>query len=104
MADMSASNRLSPTRIGWETLLVAGLLILTFIPFLGENLYSTKGEPREAVIAVAMLQSGDWVLPVTFGAEIPYKPPMLAWCIALFGSLNGGVVTEFLSRLRWRSL
>ncbi len=99
MADMSASNRLSPTRIGWETLLVAGLLILTFIPFLGENLYSTKGEPREAVIAVAMLQSGDWVLPVTFGAEIPYKPPMLAWCIALFGSLNGGVVTEFLSRL-----
>ncbi len=99
MADMSASNRLSPTRIGWETLLVAGLLILTFIPFLGENLYSTKGEPREAVIAVAMLQSGDWVLPVTFGAEIPYKPPMLAWCIALFGSLNDGVVTEFLSRL-----
>lgn len=96
---MIASDRLHNTKIGWETLLVAILLILTFIPFLGENLYSTKGEPREAVIAVAMLNSGDWVLPVTFGAEIPYKPPMLAWCIALLGSINGGVVTEFLSRL-----
>lgn len=96
---MAVSNRLNSTKIGWETLLVAVLLILTFVPFLGENLYSTKGEPREAVIAVAMLNSGDWILPVTFGAEIPYKPPMLAWCIALLGKLNGGVVTEFLSRL-----
>jgi len=87
------------TRIGWETLLVVSLLIVTFIPFLGENLYSTKGEPREAVIAVSMLNSGNWILPVTFGAEIPYKPPMLAWCIALLGKLNGGVVTEALSRL-----
>ncbi|MDE6528564.1 MAG: glycosyltransferase family 39 protein [Muribaculaceae bacterium] len=99
---MSDSSRLIPGRpsnIWWETFIVAVLLILTFIPFLGENLYSTKGEPREAVIAVAMLNSGDWVLPVTFGAEIPYKPPMLAWCIALLGSVNGGVVTEFLSRV-----
>ncbi len=86
-------------KIGWETLLVAVLVVMTFVPFLGENLYSTKGEPREAVIAVSMLNSGNWVLPVTFGAEIPYKPPMLAWCIALLGWLNGGVVTEFLSRL-----
>ena len=85
--------------IGWETLLVAGLLILTFIPFLGENLFSTKGEPREAIVAVSMLQQGDWILPVSSGADIPYKPPMLAWCIAVLGWLNGGVVTEFLSRL-----
>lgn len=86
-------------KIGWETLLVAVLLILTFVPFLGENLYTTKGEPREAVIAVSMLDQGNRILPLTFGAEIPYKPPMLAWCIALLGWLNGGVVTEFLSRL-----
>lgn len=86
-------------KIGWETLLVAVLLVITFIPFLGENLFSTKGEPREAVIAVSMLKSGNWILPVTFGAEIPYKPPMLAWCIALLGKLNGGSVNEFLARL-----
>lgn len=99
MTDLSNIKRPDSAKIGWETLLVTVLLILTFIPFLGENLYSTKGEPREAVIAVAMLNSGAWVLPVTFGAEIPYKPPMLAWCIAFLGSLNGGVVTEFLSRM-----
>lgn len=86
-------------KIGWETLLVAVLVVVTFVPFLGENLFSTKGEPREAVVAVSMLNSGNWILPVTFGAEIPYKPPMLAWCVALLGWLNGGVVTEFLSRL-----
>lgn len=86
-------------KTGWETLLMAGLLILTFIPFLGENLFSTKGEPREAIVAVSMLQQGDWILPVSSGVDIPYKPPMLAWCIAALGLLNGGVVTEFLSRL-----
>jgi len=95
---MTTDNR-HAKKIGWETLLVAGLLILTFFPFLGENLFSTKGEPREAVVAVSMLNSGNWILPVTFGSEIPYKPPMLAWCIALLGSLNGGTVTEFLSRV-----
>nr|MDE5941129.1 glycosyltransferase family 39 protein [Muribaculaceae bacterium] len=68
-------------------------------PFLGENLFTTKGEPREAIVAVSMLQQGNWILPVSFGADIPYKPPMLAWCVAALGWLNGGVVTEFLSRL-----
>lgn len=86
-------------KIGWENLFIAGLLILTFLPFLGETLYSTKGEPREAIVALSMLNSGNWVLPITFGAEIPYKPPMLAWCIALLGWLNGGEITEYLSRL-----
>lgn len=84
--------------IRWETLLLAGLLIVTFIPFLSETLFTTKGEPREAVVAVSMLNQGNWILPVSFGTDIPYKPPMLAWCIALLGWLNGGVVTEFLCR------
>ncbi len=83
----------------WDTLFLAGFLIFVVFLFLGVNLFSTKGEPREAVIAVSMIRSGNWILPVTFGAEIPYKPPMLAWCIALLGWLNGGHVTEFIARL-----
>lgn len=87
----------------WEgravTLTLFLLVAVTFIPFLGEALFNTKGEPREAVVAVSMLNQGNWILPVSFGADIPYKPPMLAWCIALLGWINGGVVTEFLSRL-----
>lgn len=78
-------------------LLVGALLLL---PFLGMALFHSKGEPREAIVAVSMLQSGDWVLPVSNGDVIPYKPPLLAWCIALFSLVfNGGVVTEYLSRL-----
>lgn len=92
-------NRLKTERIGWETLLIAGLLIAVFIPFLGFNLFTTKGEPREAIVAVSMLQQGNWILPVSFGEDIPYKPPMLAWCIAALGWLNGSTVTEYLSRL-----
>lgn len=84
------------TRNGFWILAI--FAILTFIPFLGEALFSTKGEPREAIVAVSMLQSGNWVLPVSNGDIMPYKPPMLAWCIAAI-SLLWGHVTEFTSRL-----
>lgn len=76
------------------------LLGLLFLPWLGECLFNTKGEPREAIVAMSMLDSGDWILPVSYGEDIPYKPPMLAWLIAIFSVIfNGGVVNEFTSRL-----
>lgn len=75
------------------------LLIILFIPFLGMTLFNTKGEPREAVVAMSMLQQNDWILPVSNGVDIPYKPPMLAWCIAAVSMLFGGEVTEFTSRI-----
>ncbi|MDE7119451.1 MAG: glycosyltransferase family 39 protein, partial [Muribaculaceae bacterium] len=81
------------------TLALTGLLLVTFVAFLGLTLFNTKGEPREAVVAVSMLNQGNWVLPVSFGHDLPYKPPMLAWCIAAIGWLNGGHVTEFIARL-----
>ncbi len=81
------------------TWILAALLIITFVPFLGETLFNTKGEPREAIVAVSMLQSGDWILPVSNGGDIPYKPPMFAWIIAAVSWLNGGSVTEMTSRL-----
>lgn len=74
------------------------LLTITFIPFLGETLFNTKGEPREAIVAVSMLQQGDWILPLSNGGDMPYKPPMLAWCIAIVSLFTGGEVTEFTSR------
>lgn len=75
-------------------------MALLFIPWLGGTLFYSKGEPREAIVAMSMLSSGNWVLPVNFGMDIPYKPPMLAWLIAVFSWLfNGGVVNEFTSRL-----
>ncbi len=73
---------------------------LLLLPWLGETLFNSKGEPREAMVAMSMLQSGDWVLPVNFGTDLPYKPPFMAWLIAVFALIfNGGEVTEYLSRL-----
>lgn len=84
------------TKYGFLLLLI--ITSLTLLPFLGEALFYSKGEPREAIVAVSMLQSGNWILPVSNGDMIPYKPPFMAWCIALV-SLPWGHVTEYLSRL-----
>lgn len=81
----------------WWILII--LLVITFISFLGETIYNTKGEPREAIVAVSMLQQDNWILPESCGGDIPYKPPFFAWCIAAVSLLFGGEVTEFSSRV-----
>lgn len=74
------------------------ICILSLIIFLGNALFNTKGEPREAIVAVSMLKYGNWILPINNGVDIAYKPPFFHWCIAFF-SLFQGYVSEFTSRL-----
>lgn len=79
----------------WAVMIAAAVMLVipaALTPF------NTKGEPREAIVALSMLMSGDWVLPVSFGADIPYKPPFLAWMIAML-SLPFGSVSELTARL-----
>ncbi|MGP1590708.1 MAG: ArnT family glycosyltransferase [Prevotella sp.] len=71
--------------------------ILTVLPFIGLTLFYSKGEPREAVVALSMLNDGNWILPINNGGDIPYKPPFFHWCIALV-SLLQGYVSEFTAR------
>lgn len=78
--------------------IVLTAVCITFLPFLGCAPFFTKGEPREAVVALSMLKSGDWILPISNGDVIPYKPPFLAWCIAIISLIAGGV-SEYTSRL-----
>lgn len=92
-------NRIQPNMPGAAAMVAAALCIL-LLPWLGETLFYSKGEPREAIVAVSMLSSGDWILPVSYGGDIPYKPPFLAWLIAIFAEVfNGGTVNEYISRL-----
>lgn len=77
---------------------IALLSTLVIIPFLGETIFYSKGEPREAIVAYSILESGNWILPLNYGTDIAYKPPFLYWCIAAISQLFGGV-TEFSSRL-----
>lgn len=86
----------STRKIFWLLLIVA---CVTVIPFLGLSDFHTKGEPREAVVAYSMLESGDWVLPRNNGGEIPYKPPFFHWTVAAASVVTGGTVGEFSSRL-----
>ena len=54
---------------------IALLSVLVILPFLGETIFYSKGEPREAIVAFSMLESGNWILPVNYGTDIAYKPP-----------------------------
>ena len=46
---------------------IALLSTLVIIPFLGETIFYSKGEPREAIVAYSMLESGNWILPLNYG-------------------------------------
>lgn len=58
---------------------IAAACLFSLILFLGLPLFNTKGEPREAIVALSMFQSGNWILPVNNGVDIAYKPPLLHW-------------------------
>jgi 4-amino-4-deoxy-L-arabinose transferase-like glycosyltransferase len=79
-----------------STLLLVALLAV--LPWIAVGEFSTKGEPREAVVAVSMLESGNWILPKVYADEFAYKPPMTHWLMALF-SLPQGHVSPFTARL-----
>lgn len=77
---------------------MALLSAIVILPFLGETIFYSKGEPREAIVAYSMLESGNWILPLNYGTDIAYKPPFLYWSIAAISALAGGV-SEFTSRM-----
>lgn len=79
-------------------LILATVCILTLFLFLGETLFNTRGEPREAVVALSMIQDGNWILPINNGVDMAYKPPFFHWLVALISSVTGGV-TEYTSRM-----
>lgn len=79
-------------------LILVLVCIFTLLPYIGIINFHTKGEPREAIVAVSMLNHQNWILPVNNGGDIAYKPPLFHWAIALF-SLPEGHVSEYTSRL-----
>ena len=76
---------------------LAAACVVSLFLCLGESLFNTRGEPREAVVALTMLTDGDWILPINNGVDMPYKPPFMHWGIALISTLTGGI-NEFTSR------
>ena len=53
-------------------------------------------EPRFALVAKHMAESGQWLFPFRGGEIYPDKPPMFMWAIALFYRLTGSLRIAFL--------
>lgn len=74
------------------------ICIISVFPWLGMDNLSAPGESQEAIVATAMLESGNWVLPQLPSGEWASHPPLAHWLMALF-SLPQGYVSELTSRL-----
>ena len=85
-----------------DTTTLYGLIVLIIavaltLPWLGLGHFYTRGEPREALVAVEMMAQNNYILPDVQG-QLPYKPPMLQWLVVLFSEPQG-FVSEFTARM-----
>jgi 4-amino-4-deoxy-L-arabinose transferase-like glycosyltransferase len=76
---------------------LAGLYIVSVLCNLG-YLSLRVEEPRRVIVALEMLQSGDYLQPHTLGWNYYNKPPVFAWILAGFINLFGSA-SEFVTRL-----
>src|SRR5262249_41368322 len=70
-------------------LLVFLLAALFFVSPALFSPFATRGQTREAVVAMNMLQQQNYILPLRNGAEIPSKPPMFHWLVVAVSQLAG---------------
>lgn len=78
-------------------LLFAAAAVLFAVPAFMKDLW-TPDEPRYALVAQEMLQSGDWIVLHRNGEVYGEKPPLLFWAIAAV-SAPLGAVNEITARL-----
>ncbi|NDV78397.1 glycosyltransferase family 39 protein [Dysgonomonas sp. 511] len=97
---MKKSHFLQTLYLQKPLLLILLIATISTLPWIGLGEFYTKGEPREAVLAISMIEKGEWVIPSNYADEFAYKPPLSHWMIAgLSLALNNGEVTPFTSRL-----
>lgn len=97
---MKKSSYLQTLYLQKPWLLIILIAIVATLPWIGLGDFYTKGEPREAALAISMLEHGNWIIPYGYADEFAYKPPLNHWIIAGVSYLfNGGEVTPFTSRL-----
>ena len=53
-------------------------------------------EPRFALIAKDMVETGQWLFPMRGHELYPDKPPLFMWSIAIFYALTGSLYAAFL--------
>ena len=63
--------------------LIIGVSLLLFFRGIGDTPFYDKQEAREALVIWEIHNSGNWILPLRNGDEIPAKPPFYHWLGAL---------------------
>src|SRR5690606_41308783 len=53
-------------------------------------------EPRFALIAKDMVESGEWLIPRVGGVLYPDKPPLFFWLVAVCYALTGSIAVAVL--------
>ena len=95
------SRGLESRRLGlWllDISLISAVCLLLFFRGIGVKPFYDKAEAREALVIWEIHNSGNWILPLRNGEEIPAKPPFYHWLGALASSIVGRV-DELTSRL-----
>ena len=69
-------------------ILLLTLCGLLYFPYLTTPFFN-KVEPREALVVQDIVRRGDWLVPLTRGTDIPYKPPLFHWSAAVVSSITG---------------
>jgi 4-amino-4-deoxy-L-arabinose transferase-like glycosyltransferase len=82
------------SRISFLVVLIACLLCFPWL----DRSFSSRGEPREALVAQSMLMTGNWISPLAYDGAVPSKPPFCHWLMSI-ASIPGGQVTEVTCRL-----
>jgi len=67
------------------------ICFLLFFRGIGETEFYDKQEAREALVIWEIHNSGNWILPLRNGEEIPAKPPFYHWLGAMLSSVVGRV-------------
>lgn len=78
-------------------LLLAAVILLAIGYFSGLSILELRAEePRRAVVALEMYESGNWLVPTIHGEPYYNKPPFFNWALAsaftIFGNTSEWVV------------
>src|SRR5262245_44549687 len=85
--DYDSSNNSNTVRsrvFFWDWRATLLLVICTVLFFQSPDApFYDKQEAREALVVWEIIHSGNWILPLRNGIEIPSKPPLYHWLAAL---------------------
>lgn len=84
-------------QVALDCLLIACVWLVIYAYGVG-RLHLRHEEPRRALAAREMLETGHWLVPHLIGEPYLRKPPALAWQIAVIGAVTGQV-SEVVARL-----